>query len=717
MRCATGLALVLAGVLFSRDARAADTRELEALRVAEPILVDGLLTEVAWKGTPLASDFVQREPFDGQPASERTEIRVVYSSAVLYIGVRAIDSQPDAVIAREMARDSDLRRDDSIMVFLDTFLDRRNAYFFATNPNGARIDALVTDEGRDVNRQWDGVWNVSARRTADGWQAELAIPFSTLRFDPSLDRWGFQVMRRIRRNNEEVFWSPLPREANNMRISMAGDLVGLADLRPTRRLHVKPFFVGTRDDAGAGRGESGDVGLDMKWSVTRNLNLDVTLNTDFAEVEVDDQRTNITRFPLFFPEKREFFLENAGIFEFGSRFLGNPWEAPLLKLFFSRRIGLEAGEEVPIDGGVRLTGRAGPWSIGTLGVAAGASASVDDTGFGVVRVKRNIGERSSIGVLATQRDERGAPTNTVFGVDADFSPTDKLNFSGFLSRSRDKRVQGDETALGAGGAFSGREWNYGLDYLEIGDAFRPETGFLLRDDIRRFRPIVGYQPRIERGIVRNLGFSAGSEYVSRLSDDVMETRSLDLNYFEVRTFKDDSIWLDVNWTTERLFEPFEVADGVIIPPGRYSFEPLWGYWFNSGTHRPMSGSIGILHGGFYDGDRFSILSTFDVRPSRFFQAQLGWNHDDISLPQGSFELNVYSLRMESSLTPDHRIASFLQYNDSGQVAGVNLRYNWIYRPGADLFLVYNQTWDAPSLDRRRTADRQFIVKFTTLIQP
>jgi hypothetical protein len=321
-----------------------------ALAIDEPIVVDGAIEEAVWRDAEVASDFTQREPYEGTPATERTEVRVAFTKSVLYLSVHAFDSVPEGVVAKEMERDATLYRDDSVVFVLDTFGDHRNGYAFETNPNGARFDALVTDEGRDVNVHWDGVWDAAARRTADGWSAELAIPFSTVRFDPGQSTWGLNVRRMIRRKNEEVNWTPLSRSIGDYRdlsryavyrISMAGELTGLVDLEPSRRLGVTPFLVGDLSQS-PGTGQEGteddaEAGLDVKWGIGRSTSLDLTYNTDFAEVEVDQQQVNLTRFSLFFPEKRDFFLENAGIFEFG---LPNreTLEPALMKVFFSRRM-------------------------------------------------------------------------------------------------------------------------------------------------------------------------------------------------------------------------------------------------------------------------------------------------------------------------------------------------------------------------------------------
>jgi len=392
---------------------------MAATRVEQGPNVDGDLSDRAWRASEVGTDFMQHEPLDGVPATEQTEVRVVFTDSTIYFGITAFDANPDAIIAKEMERDSRIFQDDSIILLLDTFHDRRNAYAFETNLNGARTDTLVTDEGRDLNLEWDGIWSVASRKTVAGWTAEIAIPISTLRFDPAAPAWGLNVQRYIAHKREMTHWSGLPREVGVLgqvgsevqpvhRVSMAGELTGLTGLSQSAQLQIKPYVIGDVSEdprLDLDPATDGDYGLDLKWGVTRSLALDLTYNTDFAEVEVDELQTNLTRFSLYFPEKRDFFLENAGIFDFGPphrRF----YEPPVLKAFFSRRVGLDAGRQVPIDWGARLTGRVGGWDIGVLRVATAGleknGGALPPNAFTVARLKRNVGERSSIGAMLTE---------------------------------------------------------------------------------------------------------------------------------------------------------------------------------------------------------------------------------------------------------------------------------------------------------------------------
>ncbi|MDX1383651.1 MAG: DUF5916 domain-containing protein [Thermoanaerobaculia bacterium] len=730
---ALALALLVAPIAA---VRAQDPREdrptLRALRIDQPILVDGIFAEEPWQRAEVGTGFITREPEDHLPASERTEFSVLFTSQTLYVGIRAFDSDPAAIVAKEMERDAFLGlNDDSVTIVLDTFLDRRNSYSFEINPNGARTDALVADEGRSLNQEWDGVWQVAARRTGEGWFAEVAIPFETLRFARGGDTWGLNVRRFIRRKNEEVNWAPLGRDIGPRNstiplyaahyVSFAGTLTGLAEIRPSRPLDIKPFVVAElteRPQTEAGTEDDVEVGLDLKWGLTRSLTLDLTYNTDFAEVEVDQQQINLTRFSLFFPEKREFFLENAGIFDFGppNRAEGER-EVTLMEVFFSRRIGLDGGEEVPIEWGGRVTGRVGGWNLGLLNVLTDSvdeeGRVVPETRFSVARLNRNIGRRSSLGAIFTERDAVGAGANRVAGLDLDFKPSDRSQAFAFVASSDDPRFEGDDVSWGTGYLWQTSNLRVSADVVEAQRNFSPEVGFLLRSDFTRYNPRVRYTPPVRRAGIRNWFLEAVVDYFERESLGELESRRVQLSPLGWRSNHEDLwrlAWID---ETEQLFEPFEIRPGVIIAPGLYRFDG-WELAGRTNTGRLVSFRGNGGGGDFYDGERIYFNAIASLRPSRFFRSELLWSWNDVDLPAGDFVTNLYSVKFNVSFTPELRLNTLAQYNDAAELVGLNVRFNWIYRPGADLFVVYNQGWDAPSFSSRRTDQRQLIVKFTYL---
>ncbi len=725
LRCSWSWLRIAAGALacslYAQSlAAAAERPALRAVAFAEPIVLDGWLNEPAWKSAPAAGTFVQREPRAGQPASEPTEVRVAFTPTTLYVGIRAVDSAPGSLVARAMERDADLTEDDSVTLTFDTFLDRRNAYLFATNANGVRTDALISDDGDDVNQEWDGVWEVKARRTEEGWAAEMAIPFSTLRFTPGAGQWGMNVRRIVRRKNEETYWAPVPLEADGNRVSIYGDLTGLEGMTPGLNLRVKPFAVAKGHEAAPGgslgeragpvgetaRETANETGLDVKWGFGRGLALDLTVNTDFAESEADEQQVNLSRFSLFLPEKREFFLENAGIFEFGPR---TPFGPQLFRPFNSRRIGLSVdGEPLPIEWGARLTGRSGPWSIGVLDARTESLGGEGDN-WGLVRAKRQIG-KTSIGLLST-RHAGDEGVNSLYGADVDVQATPRLKLRSFWAMTDDTREGTDQTG-GLAAAYRGPTWRWSLDALEIGDRFDPGMGFLSRRGVRRYASSLTFVPRPRLPGIRNLFFEGRSEIYTDL-DGELESAITGADLLSFRTSRDDVVSFYGDHTFERLAERFEIHKGVVIPPGEYRFTQT-GLWGETNPSRRVSGEGWIQRGDFYGGERLAHGFELRLVPSRHFRTATSWNHNDIDLPAGSFTTDLFRQRIAVALTPDLSAAAFAQWSDAAELMAVNLRFGWSYKPGADLFLVFNQTWDAPQWERRTMRDRQAILKMTYL---
>ena len=708
------LASIATGPVVARGA----VPSIEALSTTDPIVVDGVLDEAVWQSADVGTGFTQREPEQFEPATEATEIRVVYDQNTLYVGVLAHDADPSALIARELGRDVALYRDDSVAVLLDTFHDRRNAYFFETNPVSSRTDGYVTDEGR-FSTEWDGIWTVKSRVFDGGWAAEFAIPIRTLRFDPAGTTWGLQVRRYIRHKNEITFWSPIGRDASIFRISKAGLLTGLTGLETSRDLRIKPYATTmlrrSRDpDTGVSEDEEdAELGLDVKWGVTRGLTLDLTANTDFAETEVDEQQVNLTRFSLFLPEKREFFLENAGIFDFG------PDLGSQLKVFFSRRIGIgDGGRPTPLDFGGRLAGRQGPWSIGVMGARTGSLAQdltggldpVLDTDWGVVRLKRNLGERSTLGVIATERRIGDGRRNRVWGVDGAWKPTDRLELWAFSTESTGDDAGSDGWAGGLGGEFQGDFWRWQARVLEIEETYDPQVGFVPRKGIRAFVGEVEWLPRPEWEGVRNLSFEAETE-VFTLEDGTLETVEATLDLFAIKFDNGDYFSVFGKYRFEELFEPFDIFDGIILPAAEYEWLEL-GVFLSTSDSRSLSLEGFAVKGDFFEGERLVSDFTLRWRPSAQWSLATTWHRNDIEVAAGAFETNVWRQRVRYAWNADVDANLFLQYNDAAELAALNLRLSWQYRPGSDLFVVYNQTWDAPDLGDLADRDRQLAVKLT-----
>lgn len=710
------LAFFLPGAKSAWAADPGPRPALKALPLTEPIVVDGKLDDPAWAQAEAGGGFIQREPREGEPATEPTEVRVAYTSSMLYIGIHAFDSDPSGLVAQEMRRDQSLSGDDHLVILLDTFHDRRNAYAFEINPSGAQRDSIITDEGRDINLSWDCIWWGEARRAEDGWVAEIAIPFDSLQFSASLETWGFNVRRMIRRKNEETYWAPIFLDGNVRRISQAGTLAGLHPPRPGIDLQVKPFGTGssTSGPRGSGSEETGETGLDVKWGITRQLTLNGTYNTDFAETEVDALRVNLTRFSLFFPEKREFFLENAGLFDYGPG--STPFGPPLVRVFHSRRIGIgPGGQRVPIEWGTRLTGRVDDWSVGLLQVATeetrleSVPGAVPQNDWSVARLKRNLGQRSSLGMIFTNRDGDDG-WNRVYGLDTNLNPSRNLNLNAFYAVSDSPGTSGQNATGGFSTSWTGSRLLASFEAQEVQERFDPQVGFLLRRGVRRYSPDLHFMPRPEIKGVRHLDFQVLGQIITDRRDQV-ESVSASATLLGARFQTDDYISLFYDWNLERLDELFEIVPGIGIPADEYRFDAL-GTYFSSSAGRRASLDGFLRYGNFYNGRQYDHELTMRIRPNRFFSSESTWTRNDIRLPDGDFTVDIVRQRLSLSLSPRLSTDSYIQYNAFSDLMSLNFRFNWIYRPGADLFLVYNYNWNAPSFGALDTRDRQIVLKLT-----
>jgi hypothetical protein len=720
-------------------------KTLPAHFTTDEIILDGVLDEKVWSEAQPGTGFVQREPDTAKPASQRTEVRVIYTATTLYLGLYAFDNEAHRIIDKEMQRDQPLWRDDAIDVVLDTFGDHRNAYLFETNPNGARTDALISDEGRDFNLSWNGVWQVASRRTADGWFSEMAIPFSTLRFDPNATAWGLNVLRYIRRRAEQAFWSPILLDADIKRVSQYGQLTGIRDARQGWGVNVKPYAVGSLDSSpsltgpGFTKKNRFDYGLDAKWAPIRAVSVDLTVNTDFGETEADDLQTNLTRFSLFQAEKREFFLENSGIFEFGPGApgagslsvmsagalsfgsSGSSGNAPLLKLFHSRQIGIDPnGNKVPIDVGVRTTGRLGRYNVGLLDVQTDTGplprvgSPFPRTNFAAFRVSRNLGGRSAIGMIYTGRNG-GGDGNRSYGLDIHLRPSKSLALDSYAARTETSAVKNaNDWSAGLITTWNGSVWHAQGGWVHIGEAFEPQMGFLLRRGIDRYNGRLTAEPFVRKKGILNLHFELDTAVYQAL-DGRVETEEYRLDLGGLRTRAGHEAKVFVTQTYDSPSAPFPIGKGFSVAVGDYRFNAT-GVSFLTHASRPFSIEGQFLAGEFYDGERTSGNVTLRIRPNRFLRSETTTEINDVKLGAGSFVSKVYRQRLAMALTPQVLANVFVQYNDLSQVASVNCRFNWHYRPGSDIFVVYNQTWDGPGVSALNRRDRQLMLKVTRLFQ-
>ncbi len=696
-------------------------RSLRAARLDTAPAIDGeVVADPAWNGVPAAGGFIQNTPDEGEPSSERTEVRVGFTADSLYFGVVCFDRDRDGIIVSDSGRDASLDETDSFLILLDSYLDRQSGFVFGTNPAGIEYDGQVTGKtegglsaGNAFNLNWDAAWEVRTTVSEIGWSAEFAIPFRTLRYASSdARRWGVNFQRNIRRRNEVSFWAPLDRQFNLYWVSLAGNLEGIEPPKQNN-LQLTPYVLSDSRRAGLAGPETetdSEAGLDLKYSLTPSLTLDATVNTDFAQVEADEQQINLDRFNLFFPEKRPFFLENAGLFSVGV--------SEEVELFFSRRIGLgPAGEEIPIEGGLRLSGKAGHSNIGLLYMRAEETAGIAPRNdFAVARYSRDLPNRSAVGAMFVGREGAGElagrdDENTAFGIDGRWGIGRYGQLSGFVARTDTSTIERDEHAYRFAGRYDSDTLSYSVGYTEVGEGFNPEVGFLRRRGYRKPDAFVLYRIRPKNW----LGLHELRPHVSYRGfwdfDDFQETGYLHVdNHWEWKNGYE--LHTGVNFTREGVTEAFEIFPGVIVPPGTYDHEDLQLVFFtNRGA--PVSFETRLTLGGVFGGDRSSVSPSLDWRVGEAFTSELSWSYNDVDLPGGSFETNLGRARLSYSFTPRIFVQTLVQYNDRASRWATNLRFGWLQSANTGLFVVYNEIREIGSLGAERP-DRNLIVKYSRL---
>ena len=738
-------------VLVATAAAAQDVPQVVVgqLSDGEGPAIDGHVEDREWARAQPFSAFVQQEPNEGQPASERTEIRFLIDQRNLYIAIICYDSAPGEIVVSESRRDASLADTDSIEILLDTFNDGQNAFVFGTNPFGIELDGQVMGEGqnagggfiasgvggsqrgqvRGFNANWDADFTVRAGMTERGWEAEFAIPLRTLRYNPGSDRtWGVNVMRNIRRKNEQVFLAPVPRGYSLYRVSSSGKLNGL-NLPARRDLRFIPYVSGSVNDDRSllsnrvDRG--GRIGLDAKWGVRADLTLDATINTDFAQVEADEEQVNLTRFALFFPEKRPFFLENAQLFQVG--------QPQAVDVFFSRRIGLDpSGQPIDIIGGARLSGKlGGGYNIGLLNLQTeeafdgrtGASLAPGNN-FTVARLQREVG-RSNFGGIFVNRQGVGrlAPAddfNRAYALDAGWQTSENGRIFAFFARTDSPDVKGGSDYAGrAYYNYSGPVWSSAIGYSQVGSRFNPEVGFLQRTAYRRLesRYAWSYQPKqwpSIRRLVSSLNYNVYTDLQNRL-----ESTFGHWHVFEIQPQRGGRITYTMDFLQDRPVLPFTVYQDVagrrvIIPPGEY-VSVTGGIEYISDPSAPLNVALQTKNGRFYDGDHFGWEFALGARLGARLITSAGWNRDDIKLPFGSFKNDLVPVNISYSFTSLASVQGLLQYNRQTSSISSNIRLALLNRSGTGLFAVYNDRRDTSDITSDALLGRSFIIKYTRLV--
>ena len=716
-----------------------DGATVRAVRVNEPLEIDGVIDEPFYQSVPPITELVQIVPeVDGEP-SELTEVWIGFDDENVYVSARVWDSAgPDGWVANEMRRDAaQLRSNDHFGVFLDTFYDRRNASAFTGNAIGGFSDFQMTNEG-NPNPDWNPIWETRSALFDGGWSIEMAIPFKSLRYRPGREQvWGIQMRRSIMRRNEWIFLRAVPLSVGgggmvaSARVSMYGTLVGIEAPPQSRNLEVKPYGIaGSRTDLAAdpqiNKDGYADTGLDVKYGITENLTADFTYNTDFAQVEVDEQRVNLTRFSLFFPEKREFFLESRGIFAFGTGGLGGGGggggrgggRPPTL--FYSRNIGLQGGAPVPIMGGGRVTGKVGSFDVGLVNIETDAAASVGarSTNFSVVRVKRDVFARSSIGALFENRSRSltGAGSNQAWGLDGSFGLTNDLSVLTYYSKTETDGLNGLDASYRGQISYNAYEWGGSIDHLVVGDDFNPEIGFVRRKDFRQTALSARVSPRT-RSIswIRQLTFQSNFNYLENEQAGYVESRNWG-GQFGVAFENGDRFNVGYTDTYENLVADALIS-GATIPTGRYSFGDVR-LSYRLGPQRPYSGNLSLRRGDYYGGTLTSAglsRGRVEVTPQISFEPSISFNW--IDLPQGRFNQHVAVTRLTYTLTPRAYVSGLVQFNSRSRTVSGNFRFRWEWAPGSELFLVYTEDRDTDVLDRwSELSNRGFVIKINRLLR-
>lgn len=701
---------VLPKILYAQGQRPV----VNAFQISEKISLDGILDEDEWKQAIGIDALTMVEPETGSKASLRTTVKILVDKSNIYLGVTCYEDDPGNIVSYSKARDSDLRGEDYIKFVFDTYLDSRSGFIFAVNPYGSRYDALVSRFGESENFNWDAVWSAKSRIHEKGWTTEIMIPVKTLTFDKKLNEWGFNIERRIQRKLELDRWTAISNDIPIGQTNNAGLLTGLPDFNLGIGLIIRgstnlDFNKSIAEDSKTEWNNS----LDLTERFTPDITGQITVNTDFAETEVDSRRTNLTRFPLLYPEKRSFFLQGADIYEFGFG-LGHD-----IIPYFSRKIGLLKGQPIPLLVGGKLDGKVGNTNFGGLVTHMGKVDSlVNPTTLGVVRVKQNIWKESSIGFLTTVGDPQGRPGSYTTGADFTYKTSSFRGNKNFLIgvwgliNSRDSLV-GDKSTFGIALDYPNDLWDIYAGYKRIGDAFDPSLGFVPRKGVNMYRLVVDYMPRPEIKLIRQFFFESSYSLVTDLSNK-WESYRVFTAPVHFRLESNDRFEFNLVPVGEQLTEPFEIADGVIIQPGAYHWM-RYRLELETASKRKINGEITWWFGSFYNGTLDQIELQLNVRPFSFLNLEFSFERNIGFLPEGDFVQDLWASRILLNFSSDLQLSSFVQYDNESRNLGTNSRLRWTFSPKGDLFVVYNHNMLNELTDRWAYQSNQLILKLTYAI--
>lgn len=671
--------------------------EIRAVFTDTPPVIDGIVNEKVWSKAAIIDKLYQREPKPGEPVSEKTEFYFLYDHNNIYVGIHCFDD-PKGITAKELARDISLGDDDRVQVILDTYLDGRNGYWFQIGPRGSIGDALISENGKDFNKSWDGLWDGRARITANGWDGELIIPFKTMGFKKGADTWGLKLIRHIKRKSESSYWPETSLNADKFAISDAGRITGLKDITQGIGLDITPYATG-----GVSKKQDTDPnpvvdgGLDAFYQITPSLKAAVTINTDFAQTEVDDKQINLTRFNLYFPEKRDFFLDGSNYFTFGiNGDRENPHCTDMIP-YFSRRIGLDTdGNPVAIKYGGKFTGKAGNWNFGLLHIKD--DNKWDNPGYSVGRISRNIGKLSSIGVIGTNGNAFSESDNSLAGIDlrlatSEFAGNKNITYNFYGVKSFTQGLEGKDISFGTELSYPNDLINFRIGYLQIGENFTPGLGFVPRKNIRDFYGGFAFGPRPKNSPV--LQVKSGFKYtlISDLLNGGLQTAQVDLNYSDITFISGDLISLSSQYQFEALTGNFNIFDTIVIPADNYDF---WRHsiQFSSAKRRNFWASTRLGFGTFYSGTRTDWLIQAGYKICVPVFVSLESDRKWVYLRQGDFITQIYRLNLNFLFSPKLSWYNFAQYENQSETIGWQSRFQWIIKPGKEIFL----TWNSPLID-------------------
>ncbi|NOT45629.1 MAG: carbohydrate binding family 9 domain-containing protein [Acidobacteria bacterium] len=724
--------LALVALVTCTGEGAAQQAPAEARRTAvvttatSPLSIDGVLDEAAWATAAPIGELVQRQPRVGEAPTERTVIRLLHDADNLYVGVQAYDTEPGNIVATQMERDAGLGSDDRIELVFDTFRDQSNAFYFATNPAGTYVDGIAFING-DLNSEWDTIWDVRTQRTAEGWTAEFAIPFKSLNFPEGQSVWGFNVARTISRKLEENRWSGARLDVTRFaQVSDAGEISGLGALTQGKGLDIRPFLAGRRLDLRAADEATylGKPGFNLFYNFTPSLKLSATVNTDFGETEVDARQINLSRFSVLFPERRQFFLEDAGVFSFASTgptpAAGIPGTGAEVFPFFSRQVGLLGGQEVPIDVGVKLTGKVGQTDVGFLDVRTRDVAISDAKNFVIGRVRQNFSQQSYIGAIFTDGDPTRSASSRTFGADVRLATARFLGrprnlvVNAYALRSANEGVSGKDASYGFSVAYPNDRYSAQFVMREIQENFRPAIGFVQRGNVRLLRAAFSFNPRPRFLNLQQMFHDFYYTRFTSLANNQLVSQDFYMTLLDWHVRTGDSFhgMLDLNVVNEHLFAPFVISPGVVLPVGEYTFTRFRSNLLTSATRRRVSGNFTVSWGDYWSGTAEQVQAGIAFRMPPTLTLSVNTNQTFATLPEGSFTARIFTANANYAVSARLSFSNLVQYDNRSENLGWQSRVRWTLRPGDDLFVSFNQGWireDGEDV-RFRTEDNRLAVK-------